>query len=67
LSNKPLLASVLAMICFQLLTIYVPAMSAVFKTQPLSALELTLVLFLSSAVFFAVEIEKFFKRRQKTA
>jgi len=67
LSNKPLLASVLAMIALQLLTIYVPAMNAVFKTQPLSALELTLVLLLSSAVFFAVEIEKVFKRRQKTA
>jgi Ca2+-transporting ATPase len=62
-SNKPLLASVLLTMLAQMATIYVPALNTVFKTVPLTAAELFLVLGLSSVVFVAVEIEKFFKRR----
>ncbi|MDO8785416.1 MAG: cation-translocating P-type ATPase [Syntrophales bacterium] len=65
LSNKPLLVSVVATVFLQLLTIYVPVLNPIFKTQPLSAGELLLVLFLSTSVFFAVEIEKYFKRKKE--
>jgi Ca2+-transporting ATPase len=47
--------------------VYVPALNPVFKTQPLAANELIIVLVLSSIVFFAVEVEKLIKRIQKTA
>jgi len=63
LSNKPLLLTVTATICFQLATVYIPVLNPVFKTQPLTAWELALVLGLSTIVFIAVEIEKYFKRR----
>jgi P-type Ca2+ transporter type 2C len=62
-SNKLLLGSVLVTILLQMVTIYVPALNAVFKTEPLTAGELALVFGLSTTVFIAVEIEKFFKRR----
>jgi Ca2+-transporting ATPase len=66
LTNMPLLASVAVTIFLQFLTIYVPALNPVFRTQPLSAMELMVVLALSSIVFFSVEIEKLIKRSQKT-
>jgi Ca2+-transporting ATPase len=61
--NKALLAAVLCSFAAQMATIYVPFMNRVFKTEPLSALELALTLALSSVVFFAVEMEKWVKRR----
>jgi P-type Ca2+ transporter type 2C len=64
LSNKALAGSVMLMLVLQMLTVYVPAFNPVFKTQPLNAPELCLVLVLSSALFVAVEIEKFIKRRR---
>jgi Ca2+-transporting ATPase len=51
----------------QTATIYVPALNPVFKTEPLTLSELMLALALSSVVFFAVEIEKYAKRRKKGA
>jgi Ca2+-transporting ATPase len=62
-TNLPLFSAVSATIVLQLCTIYVPLLNGIFKTQPLTAPELALVLALSSAVFIAVEIEKLFKRR----
>ena len=66
LSNKPLLGALLLTVVLQLLTIYVPFLNPVFRTQPLSLGELGLVLAVSSIVFIAVEIEKLFKRRART-
>ena len=66
LTNKPLLASVAVTMVLQFLTLYVPALNTVFRTQPLSAMELMAVLVLSSIVFFSVEIEKLIRRSQKT-
>ena len=54
LSNKALFLTVAATIVLQLLTVYVPALNPVFRTQPLSFAELAVVLALSSVVFFAV-------------
>jgi Ca2+-transporting ATPase len=66
-TNKPLLLSVGATILLQLCTIYIPALNPVFKTQPLSAGELPVVLALSTVIFLAAQAEKFIKRIQKTA
>ena len=65
LTNTPLFLTVVVTVALQLATIYVPFLNSVFKTQPLSFLELVSVLVLSSIVFLAVEIEKLVKRRRK--
>jgi len=65
LSNKFLLGAVLLTLALQLATIYTPLLNKVFRTQPLSLKELVLTLALSTVVFFAVEIEKAFKRRRR--
>ena len=62
-SNMAMTGAVLFTVVLQLATIYVPAFQGVFKTQPLTAVELTVALGMSTIVFLAVEIEKFFKRR----
>jgi Ca2+-transporting ATPase len=64
LSNKPLLWAVLLTFGLQMTTIYVPALNPVFKTAPLTAGELVIALFLSSVIFFVVEIEKWWFRRK---
>ncbi|HCL81705.1 MAG TPA: ATPase, partial [Nitrospiraceae bacterium] len=63
-SNKPLLGAFLLTFALQMATIYVPFMNPIFKTEPLSFNELMFTLALSSVVFFAVEIEKFFRRKK---
>ncbi|RJQ50669.1 MAG: cation-translocating P-type ATPase [Nitrospiraceae bacterium] len=63
-SNKPLLWAFALTFGLQMATIYVPALNPVFKTEPLTLNELTLTIALSSVVFFAVEIEKWWKRRK---
>ncbi|HEX7321247.1 MAG TPA: cation-translocating P-type ATPase [bacterium] len=64
-SNLPLLGAVALTIVLQLMTIYVPFLNPLFRTQPLSLEELGICLLLSSVIFFAVEIEKIFKRAKK--
>jgi Ca2+-transporting ATPase len=64
LSNTPLLGAVSLTLGLQLATIYVPALNAVFRTEPLGAVELALALALASLVFVAVEIEKWVRRRR---
>lgn len=62
LSNKPLLCAVILTFTLQMMTLYVPAMRELFKTQPLSVPELFCAAGLSLAVFFAVELEKKIRR-----
>ncbi|MCL5978559.1 MAG: cation-translocating P-type ATPase [Nitrospirae bacterium] len=63
-SNKPLLAAVILSFVFHVATIYVPFLNPIFKTEPLTFDELIFTLALSSVVFFAVEIEKLFRRKR---
>jgi P-type Ca2+ transporter type 2C len=63
LTNGPLLAAVIATFLLQMATIYVPIFNVIFKTQPLSLIELGVCLMLSSVIFFAVETEKWLIRK----
>jgi Ca2+-transporting ATPase len=63
-SNKPLLAAVVLTFVLQMATIYVPVLHPIFKTAPLTGGELFIALLLSSVVFFAVEIEKWWFRKR---
>ena len=62
-SNKPLLITVLFTCGLQMLVIYLPFANDVFKTQPLSFRELTICIAASAALFHAVELEKWVKRK----
>ena len=62
-SNKFLLGATLFTFILQMATIYVPFFNDIFKTQPLTCEELLITLALSTIVFVAVEIEKFFRRK----
>jgi Ca2+-transporting ATPase len=62
-SNLPLLGAVALTVALQMATIYIPALNPIFKTEPLDLDELVLCLALSSVVFVAVEIEKWFIRK----
>jgi len=62
-SNRPLIAVLIATALLQMATLYVPALNAVFHTQPLDAGELVACLLISSVVFWGVEAEKLLMRR----
>jgi Ca2+-transporting ATPase len=62
-SNRPILGAVLLTLSLQMAVVYLPALNAVFHTQPLPLYDLAVCLMLSSLVLFAVEIEKWLKRR----
>lgn len=62
-SNKPLLGAVVLTLGMQMATLYVPALTRVFTTAPLTIGELVSCLAVASIVFSAVEIEKWLRRR----
>jgi len=64
-TNKALLGAVALTFALQMATIYVPFLNPVFKTQPLSASELGLCLAAAAVVFVVVEIEKYWRQRQR--
>jgi Ca2+-transporting ATPase len=64
-SNKYLLGAVLLTFVLQMAVVYLPALNAIFKTEPLSPGELVLALAASSLVFFAVELEKAWRRSRR--
>lgn len=65
-SNKPMLLAILITVGLQLLVIYLPFLNQVFKTEPLTLIELAITISVSSIVFWAVEIEKRVKRFRMT-
>jgi Ca2+-transporting ATPase len=62
-SNLPLFGAVALTFVLQMSVIYVPLFNGVFRTEPLGAGELGACLAVSSVVFFAVEVEKWVRRR----
>ena len=62
-SNLYLLGAVALTVLLQLAVIYLPFLNVIFKTAPLSALELLVCFALPVVVFVAVEIEKTLGRR----
>jgi len=63
LSNKHLAGAVFLTFLLQLAVIYIPALNPIFKTTPLTALELAISLVLPALVLVMVEFEKVFIRR----
>jgi Ca2+-transporting ATPase len=63
-SNLPLLGAVVLTFALQMATIYLPALNAIFRTAPLSILELAATLAIAAIVFVAVEVEKWLRRRR---
>jgi len=64
LTNKPLLGAVALTFVLQLAVIYWKPLQEIFSTQALTAFELALCLGLSTITFWAVEIEKYVRRRR---
>ncbi len=64
LGNKPLIGAVILSISLQLAVVYLPFLQDIFSTQSLNLKELMICIGLSSIVFWAVEIEKWYKRIQ---
>ncbi len=62
LSNKPMLYALVITVSLQVMVIYIPFFNGVFKTHPLNLKELAITMAASSLVFWAVEVEKVFKR-----
>jgi len=65
LSNKPLLGAVALSFLSQLAIIYLPALNPIFHTQPLRPADLAIAVLLSSIIFTAVELEKYWKRKRE--
>lgn len=61
--NKQLIGAVLLTLGLQMAVIYLPFLQDIFRTQSLTLIELLTCIGLSSIVFWAVESEKWFKRR----
>ncbi|GAB3360909.1 MULTISPECIES: cation-translocating P-type ATPase [Giesbergeria] len=66
-TNLPLLGAVALTFVLQMATIYVPALNPIFKTQPLSTLELVICLGAASMMYVAVELEKMWRQRPRRA
>lgn len=62
-SNKPLLGAVLLTFLLQMAVLYIPPLQPIFRTQALEPHELVVCLVLSTVVFWAVELEKWMRRR----
>jgi Ca2+-transporting ATPase len=62
-SNLPLLGAVVLTILLQLAIVYIPILSSVFKTVPLSSGELAVCVAAAGVVFGIVEVEKWTRRR----
>ncbi|MGQ9617465.1 MAG: calcium-translocating P-type ATPase, PMCA-type [Candidatus Aminicenantia bacterium] len=66
LSNPFLFYTIMGTFLLQIGTIYIPFFNKIFKTSPLSILELLIMLVFSTLLFFAVELEKLIRRKRKS-
>ncbi|MBK9055739.1 MAG: cation-translocating P-type ATPase [Chloroflexi bacterium] len=66
-SNRPMVAAVVLTFVLQMALIYVPFLQNVFNTVALTLGQLGICLALSTIVFIAIEIQKWFKRRSAAA
>ncbi len=66
LSNKALLGAVVLTFILQLMITYTPILQRIFKTAPLSTIELFICVTISFSVFIAVEVEKAYFRRKSS-
>jgi Ca2+-transporting ATPase len=64
-TNRVMLGAVFLTFILQLAVIYLPFLQRLFKTEPLSGYELLICLLMSTVVFWATEIEKWFLRRKE--
>ena len=62
-SNKPLLSLALTVALAQLAAVYLPALNAFLRTNPLTSADLLLCIAAGSFVFIYAELEKIFLRR----
>lgn len=62
--NKPLAGAVMLTLGLQMAVIYVPFLQDIFSTEALTIMELLTCIGLSSIIFWAVEAEKWIKRRK---
>lgn len=67
LGNKQLAGAVLLTLGLQMAVVYIPLLQAIFRTQSLTIIELLTCIGLSSIVFWAVETEKWIKRRNQSS
>ena len=63
-TNMSLLGAVLLTFALQLAIIYIPIFQNLFSTEPLTLGELAISLAASTILFWAIEIEKFWRRRR---
>jgi len=63
-SNRPLLSALLLTLILQLLILYIPWLQPIFKSDPLSWLDLLFALILSSIVPILVELNKIYRRKR---
>ena len=62
-SNLPLMAAVLLSLGSQVAVVYVPVLQQLFNTTALSTPDLLICLVISTVVFWAIELEKWLRRR----
>lgn len=64
-SNRAMLGAVILTTILQLFVIYVPFMQHFFETRPLSVTDLLISLAVSSSIFWAIELEKWWLYRRQ--
>jgi len=62
--NRLLFGAVVLTAALQFLVVYTSFGNTVFETTPLDTTELIVAIVLASSVFFAVEVEKYFRRHR---